>query len=219
MTYGILVKNDNNIVQIDDSFGRFAVVAAGTGNITEMSYGTDPVSPITIPGGLENPIIMLRPQAGVFCFFVRTSSEFYMTSPGLTGTFQYVILDTNRDNWQYFSGNQGLIVNNSVGTKIFDSRAKMMTIDYFSSLNLVAGAAPVVIGGAAPFGSRWLLTDGEYLGVTKVTASSSLVRRVSIIRNTNDTYELFNSYHYQVTGGLAARTPSTVVSIGLGYMV
>jgi len=141
-----------------------------------------------------------------------------MTSSGQTGTFQYAILDTNRANWQYFSGTQGLIVYNSVGTKIFDSRAKMMTIDYFSNLNLVYGAARIVIGGSAPFGSRWLLTGGEYLGVTMVNASLSYVRRVSIVRNANDTYELFNGPHYLVGGGLVTRTPSTVVPIGLGYM-
>lgn len=187
--YGLKVVNSAGYVQIDSTFKNLglrvkgSVVSGGSPTASGWYQAT-----ITVPAG-STPVLAVRPSSGYATQISATTANGYITytyycsAAGIT--LSYWVFDDPLLSGA--SGQYGLIVRNSGGSTVFDSRIDYMRVlGVFSgtgdttpiesgySLNLPSGATPAVVQSQLRY--RWTaqLIDNQTILAAFVAAAFSI---------------------------------------------
>lgn len=157
MSYGIHITNSDGYVRVDDQFRRLAVVAQGQSTYNEWvnSYML-----MLNTGTRKNGQMFVRPTSGEW--IGAGAGAIYSQTP-----MPWVSIDTDGPFLNH-PGSMGLIVNSSSGERLFDSRNKMMCVDYVANIPLIDTSIVQTINLPSP----------EY-GVRFFNTISGVVRRYS----------------------------------------
>ena len=220
MTYGILVQNANGHVQLDDVTQRYAVVATGFNTYYQVGTTSDfnAITYTEMPAGLNAPMLLVRTPVGIGMRLERTSATNYaLTSFTPAGTYEYAIIDTKASSWIIDpSSSHGLLVNNSSGTRVFDSRAKIAHIDLSTTHYLTKGSAITTFGGPPAFGRRFYAPIAGYLGINSMGGGLVSVICPGFSMTSSDEVQVSSATRYFGASSYPAETVSGYYNIILG---
>ena len=227
MSYGIKVIGANSQVILDESLPYFGVVAKGTAPAMWTSNGSEAVW-VTIPSNVTNPILVVKSDK-VMCILMdgnRFTSAVWnvrTSNTGVYGYYDWAILDSNRDNWIYSPASHGLRVRNGDGALLFDSGAKIFTVDSVFTITSYANMADITISVPTPrFGSRYVCGASVYSGIVHITfyeGTYVAVRYVRVRIADQNTLVCGSLAAYAYPGTIYAESVSQPITLFSGYMI
>ena len=227
MGYGIKVVGGNSQVILDESLPYFGVVAQGTAPSRWTTDGGN-LTWITIPSNVTNPLLVIKAGERPIRILMDgnrfTASQWNLqgSSTGVYNYYDWAILDSNRDNWIYNSDSHGLKVLNEDGTLLFDSRAKIFTVDSVFNLATSSKMATTNVSVPTPrFGSRYFCGASIYTGVERWAIDKLYVAVKYVggyVKDQNTlTFSSFAAYAHQ--GTLYNESVSQSITLFSGYMI
>jgi hypothetical protein len=144
MSHGITIYNPDNTIVMDSHLKVYSVISRGLSLLGGMNYQEWPVSQYA-----EASLVFFKPPVGYWFLMTpvlgttgeTTGGTFGFASFNGTPTTNYqwwtntypriecIEVDTNNSLRQFLPGSHGVIINNSINNKIYDSRWPLFNLD------------------------------------------------------------------------------------------
>lgn len=170
MSYGILVKNSSNYIQIDDNYSNYTLIASGSVGVSASTMNK--VNPATVYfASQSSPVVVcIGNTGGAVVALLATSASSVQFVSNANTTVSYRIYANVAHNPGSTSG-YGLVVRNASGQVVFNSNLTYMrvgqltfsTVGYYSMPTIYHGYGNAYVD-ITNSGSRAFLTLATYTG-------------------------------------------------------
>lgn len=231
MSYGINVIGANSQVILDESLPYFGVVAQGTAPAKWTTDGSG-LTWVTIPSNVTNPLLVIKGPRSII--ILKENNRFTCSlwnfeggegslppSGTVINYYDWAILDTDRANWIKAAGTHGLRVQNGDGVEIFDSNAKIFTVDASFNLAISVGMSPATVSLPPPrYGTRYVAGESCYTGLQRFIISSKQYVSVDYLGVTVEptSVKYSSQLAYAYPGSFYAEDAARTVTLFTGYM-